>query len=122
RPGFGGDLGLEGLELTDEYGREDVAAGREHLSELDEGHSRLGEGFPERPRGLDRPSRRVPAESAQLGAQAVTGGDGQDLRVAAGASAAGLPTEEQRLRARQASGRERGFDHHQGTDAEGEDP
>src|SRR5699024_10939788 len=81
------------------------------------GHSRLGEGFPERPRGLDRPSRRVPAESAQLGAQAVTGGDGQDLRVAAGASAAGLPAEEQRLRARQATGRERSYEHHQGTDA-----
>lgn len=88
RPGFGRDLGLEGLELTDENRREDVSAGREHLSELDKGHSRLGEGFLERPRGLDFATRGISAEAAQLGAESVPHGDGHDLRIAAGTATA----------------------------------
>ncbi len=49
-------------------------------------------------------------------------GDGHDLGVAAGAATAGLPPEEQRLRARQGPGREGRFEHDEGTDAQGEDP
>lgn len=122
RPRFGGHLRLQGLEFTDEHRREDVSAGREHLSELDEGHPRLGEGFLERPRGLDLSARRIPAEAAQLGAEPVPHRNGYDLGIAAGAATAGPPPEEQRLRARQGSGRKGGFEHDEGADAQGEDP
>ncbi|MEU6484900.1 hypothetical protein [Streptomyces sp. NPDC046887] len=86
-PGRRGRVALQPAQLVDEVGRQEVAPGGEHLTELDEHAAAFLQGQPGRPRALlaVRPGLHgaVPAApSAQHAAQSVPYEDPADLGVA----------------------------------------
>ena len=87
RPGRGGDLVLQPAELVGDRGGDDVAAGGQHLAELDERDAGLIQGQravigPARP-GRRRPRGRA-AAAADVRAEAVPDRDPEDLHVPLG--------------------------------------